>query len=327
MTENEFIDKIRETVAQYEMVSKGETVCVGLSGGADSVSLLHALKKLGDELGFKVRAVHINHGLRGEESERDMRFCERLCGELGIDIEVRRLNLAAAKEKHESLEECARKARYEAFAEVVGEDRLATAHNLNDSAETVLLNLMRGTGLKGLCGIPPKRGNIIRPLIRCSRAEVEEYCRVSGLSYVTDSTNLSDDYTRNKVRHRIIPEMLKINPALPDVISRMTELLREDSDYLEALAEKALADSAFGMGYRAEELARLPNPIKSRAVRKILSDGGIEPSALRINTAISLLNKRSARFNPCRNRFFTIRRGICFVEKVEQHYKKHYKNP
>ena len=322
MTENEFVEKIKETVLLYEMISEGETVCVGLSGGADSVSLLTALKRLGGELGFGVRAVHINHGLRGEESERDMRFCEQLCGELGIALEVRRLDLAAAKEKHESLEECARKARYEAFFEVVGGDKLATAHNLNDNAETVLLNLMRGTGLKGLCGIPPKRGNIIRPLIRRSRAEVEEYCRVKGLSYVTDSTNLSDDYTRNKVRHRIIPEMLKINPALPDVISRMTELLREDSDYLEDLAASALADSAFGRGYRAEELAGLPNPIKSRAVRKILSDGGVEPSALRINTAISLLNKRSARFNPCRNRFFTIRKGICFVERVEQHYRK-----
>lgn len=322
MTENEFIDRIRETVSRYGMISKGETVCVGLSGGADSVSLLFALKKLGGELGFKVRAVHINHGLRGEESERDMRFCERICGELGIDIEVRRLNLAAEKEKHESLEERARKARYKAFAEAAGEDRLATAHNLNDNAETVLLNLMRGTGLKGLCGIPPKRGNIIRPLIRCSRAEVEEYCRANGLSYVTDSTNLSDDYTRNKVRHGIIPEMLKITPALPDVISRMAELLREDSDYLEELAEGALADSAFGRGYRAGELAKLPPPIKSRAVRRILSDGGIEPSALRINTAVSLLNKRSARFNPCRDRFFTIRKGVCFVEKIEQHYRK-----
>lgn len=309
------------------MISAGETVCVGLSGGADSVSLLFALRELGGELGFGVRAVHINHGLRGEESERDMRFCERLCGELGIALEVRRLDLAAVKTKHESLEECARKARYQAFCEVMRGDKLATAHNLNDNAETVLLNLMRGTGLRGLCGIPPKRGSIIRPLIRCSRAEVEEYCRENSLSYVTDSTNLSDDYTRNRVRHAILPEMLKINPSLPDTISRMTELLRGDSDFLEELAANALADSACGRGYRAAELAKLPKPIKSRAVRKILSDGDIEPSALRINTALSLLNERSARFNPCRDRFFTIRKGICFVEKKEQHYRKLDKNP
>lgn len=309
------------------MISAGETVCVGLSGGADSVSLLFALRELGGELGFGVRAVHINHGLRGEESERDMRFCERLCGELGIALEVRRLDLAAVKTKHESLEECARKARYQAFDEVMRGDKLATAHNLNDNAETVLLNLMRGTGLRGLCGIPPKRGSIIRPLIRCSRAEVEEYCRENSLSYVTDSTNLSDDYTRNRVRHAILPEMLKINPSLPDTISRMTELLRGDSDFLEELAANALADSACGRGYRAAELAKLPKPIKSRAVRKILSDGDIEPSALRINTALSLLNERSARFNPCRDRFFTIRKGICFVEKKEQHYRKLDKKP
>ncbi len=309
------------------MISAGETVCVGLSGGADSVSLLFALRELGGEMGFGVRAVHINHGLRGEESEGDMRFCERLCGQLGVALEVRRLDLAAVRTKHESLEECARKARYKAFDEVMRGDKLATAHNLNDNAETVLLNLMRGTGLRGLCGIPPKRGSIIRPLIRCSRDEVEEFCRENNLSYVTDSTNLSDDYTRNRVRHTILPEMLKINPSLPDTISRMTDMLRADSEFLEELAARALTDSAGGKGYRAAELDSLPKPVKSRAVRKILSEGDIEPSALRINTALSLLDKRSARFNPCRDRFFTIRKGICFVEKTEQHYRKLDKKP
>lgn len=327
MTNADFIDKIRTTLAEYDMLSEGETVCVGLSGGADSVSLLFALRELSGELGFGVRAVHIEHGLRGEESEGDMRFCERLCGELGVDLEVRRLDLANVKEKHESIEECARKARYKAFEEVMRGDKLATAHNLNDNAETVLLNLMRGTGLRGLCGIPPKRGSIIRPLIRCSRGEVEEFCRGNGLEYVTDSTNLSDDYTRNRVRHAILPEMLKINPSLPDTISRMTDMLRTDSVFLEELAEKALAECACGKGWSAAELDRLPTPVKSRAVRKILSDGDIEPSALRINTALSLLNRRSARFNPCRDRFFTIRKGICFVEKTEQHYRKLDKKP
>lgn len=327
MTNIGFIDKVRETLADLDMITAGDRVYVGLSGGADSVSLLHALRELSAELGFTVAAVHIDHGLRGAESDGDMRFCVELCEKLGIPLELRRLDIAGIKAKHESVEECARRARYQAFSEVVGNDILATAHNLNDNAETVLMNLMRGTGIKGLCGIPPKRGNIIRPLIRCSRAEVEEYCRLNDLTYVTDSTNLSDEYTRNRIRHILLPEMLKINPSLPETIRRMTETLRSDRDYLEGLADAALESSARGRGYAAAELAELPLPIKSRAVSKILSEGGIEPSALRINTALSLLDKRSARYNPCRDRFFTIRKGICFIEKTEQHYRKHDKSP
>ncbi|MGN1423114.1 MAG: ATP-binding protein, partial [Oscillospiraceae bacterium] len=201
--------------------------------------------------------------------------------------------------------------------------RLATAHNSNDCAETVLLNLMRGTGLKGLCGIPPVRGNIVRPLIYCTRAEVEDYLAALGEGFVTDRTNLSDDYTRNKVRHLIIPEMLKINTALFDGMTRMTASLREDSDYLEEQARLALSRAEKGRGWDAAALSELPPPIRSRAVRIILSGGGIEPSALRINTAASLLDKRSARYNPCKDRFFTIRKGVCFVEKTEQHIRRH----
>lgn len=324
MTKIDFTAKVRKAVTDFEMVSPGDIVYAALSGGADSVSLLYVLRDLREELGITLRAVHINHRLRGEESDRDMLFCEELCGKLGVPLEIRQLDLSKCREKHESLEECARKARYDAFSEVTEgyTARLATAHNANDCAETVLLNIMRGTGLKGLCGIPPTRNGIIRPLIYCSRAEVEEYCGANGLSYVTDSTNLSDDYTRNRVRRFILPEMLKINGSFLEAISRMTGTLREDSAYLETLAEQALTSARTDRGWRAAELAALPKPVRSRAVKKILSDGGIEPSALRINTAMELLNQRSARFNPCRDRFFTIRKGICYVEHCEQHYRK-----
>lgn len=325
----EFLEKVRQAVTEYDMLENADAVAVALSGGADSVSLLLALLGLSEELGVSVSACHVNHNLRGEESDGDMRFCEELCSSLSVPLKTASIDVKAMLEKHESLEECARRARYGFFEEVrssLGENAvIATAHTADDSAETVLLNLMRGTGLKGLCGIPPIRGAMVRPLIYCTRADVEEYLKERGQDYVTDSTNLSDDYTRNRIRHIILPEMKKINGSLVSTMTRMERNLRSDSDYLESLAEEALAAAKTGRGYDAKKLSEYPLPVKSRAVRRILSEGGIEPSALRINTALELLEKRSARFNPCRDRFFTIRKGVCFVEVTEQHYRKHEK--
>lgn len=321
----DFLEKVASACADYKMIEEGNAVVIALSGGADSVSLLHAMKQLSGRLGFEVSACHINHHIRGEESDRDMRFCEELCRRLGIPLVIREADVPALQQKHESLEECARRVRYDFFAEVSGGKKLATAHNSNDCAETVLLNMMRGTGLKGLCGVPPVRGNIIRPLIYCTRADVEEYCRSNDLTWVTDSTNLDTDYTRNKIRHIILPEMLKINGSLFPTMNRMERSLRSDSDFLEEMAAKALEEARCPGGYSAEALAALPTPLQSRAIRMIFSAGGIEPSALRINTAAEILAAGRGKFNPCRGKFFVVKRGAAFVISEEQHYKKHEK--
>lgn len=326
MTNISFTDKVKKAVNDFDMFGHGCAVAVALSGGADSVSLLCALKSLESELGITIHACHLNHSMRGEESDADMQFCEKLCERLGVPLTAEKIDVVKFRQKHESSEECARRIRYDFFDRALsslgGGARLATAHNSNDCAETVLLNLMRGTGLKGLCGIPPVRGRIVRPLIYCTRAEVEEYLAALGESYVTDRTNLSDNYTRNKIRHAIIPEMLKINGALFDGMTRMTSTLREDSAYLESMAQEALIRAEKGRGWDAAALATLPSPIRSRAVQMILSGGGIEPSALRISTACELLTRRSGRYNPCKDRFFTIRKGVCFVEVTEQHIRR-----
>lgn len=321
----DFLEKVASACADYKMIEEGNAVVIALSGGADSVSLLHAMKQLSGRLGVEVSACHINHHIRGEESDRDMRFCEELCRRLGIPLVIREADVPALQQKHESLEECARRVRYDFFAEVSGGKKLATAHNSNDCAETVLLNMMRGTGLKGLCGVPPVRGNIIRPLIYCTRADVEEYCRSNDLTWVTDSTNLDTDYTRNKIRHMILPEMLKINGSLFPTMNRMERSLRSDSDFLEEMAAKALEEARCPGGYSAEALSALPTPLQSRAIRMIFSAGGIEPSALRINTAAEILAAGRGKFNPCRGKFFVVKRGVAFVMSEEQHYKKHEK--
>lgn len=323
------MDKIRQTIAEYGMTRGEKSVCAALSGGADSVSLLRALYELKGELGIEVTACHLNHGLRGAESDGDEEFCRGLCGKLNIPLFAERISVSGLVQKHESVEEAARRARYGFFERALehfGGRVLATAHNANDNAETVLLNLTRGTGLKGLCGIPPVRElvgkyRVIRPLIRCERREIEEYLHTLGQEYVTDKSNLSEEYTRNKLRRRVIPLLNEINPSVVAVMGRMTENLRRDSDFLEGLADKALNQTREGRGWNALEISRLPDPIKARVVAKILSMGGIEPSALRIETAAGLLSRRSARFNPCKDRFFTIRKGICFTEYIKQNYR------
>lgn len=318
-----FYEKISNAVSDYNMISDGDAVVIALSGGADSVSLLYAMNKLSQQLGFSLSACHVNHGLRGEDSDSDMHFCEELCNTLSIPIEVLDTDVRSFQQKHESLEETARRIRYDFFEKVSQGKKLATAHNSNDSAETVLLNMMRGTGLKGLCGIPPVRGNIIRPLIYCSRDEVEQFCKENSLSYVTDKTNLSDDYTRNKVRHLILPEMLKINPSLLDTISRMEHNLREDNELIEALADKALQSAKSNRGYNTAVLSQQPKPILRRAIKRILMDGHIEPSTLRIEMAEEIILSGKGKINPCRGKFVTVKKGEVFIEEQEQIYKKH----
>ena len=322
-------------IADHKMLDGKDRVCAALSGGADSVSLLAALCSVKDELGIDISACHLNHGLRGADSDSDEFFCRELCKKLNVPLYVKKIDVSAGVQKHESVEEAARRARYSFFEEALehfGGSVLATAHSANDNAETVLLNLTRGTGLKGLCGIPPVRRlgqtgehMVIRPLVYCERGEVEEYLRSIGQDYVTDKTNLSEDYTRNKIRLRVLPGLGEINPSIVGVIGRMTRKLRADSDFLEEQARKALEETREGRGWNALALSKLPESIKARAVRRILMQGGIEPSALRIDTAISLLEKRSARFNPCKDRFFTIRKGICFVEHIVQNYRRNAK--
>lgn len=321
---SEFIGKVRAALSELSAMKTAKTVVCGLSGGADSTALLLALVELSGEFGFTAAACHLNHGLRGEDSDSDERFCTELCEKLEIPLCKRRENVRDYSEKHESLEETARKVRYDFFEEALGHFGenavLATAHNANDNAETVLLNLIRGTGLRGLCGIPRERGRIIRPMLLIERGEIEEFLAEKGQNFVTDKTNFSAEYTRNKIRAKLIPEILEINPSFLTSIGRMTENLRADEVFLENAAEKVLAESKSARGYIAEKIDACAEPIKTRAVKKILANGGVEPSALRIKTAVSLLKKRSARYNPCKNRFFTIRKGICFTEEFEQHF-------
>ncbi|NLT57862.1 MAG: tRNA lysidine(34) synthetase TilS [Clostridiales bacterium] len=220
-------------------------VLVALSGGADSVALLHILRASSPQWGYELSAAHLNHNLRGEESLRDQCFVQDLCAAWGIPLTVESAEVARlAAERGQTVEEAGRAVRYALFARLCAQRPsavTATGHTLSDQAETVLLNLIRGAGLDGLAGMPPARAGLIRPLLGCSRADVEDYCRRHGLRYVTDSTNLESIYARNHLRLAVMPLLEHHNPNILHTLGRQAALLREEADLLDGLADRLLS--------------------------------------------------------------------------------------
>ena len=221
------------------MLEKGCSVTLGVSGGADSVCLFFVLLSLKEEYDLKLGVVHVMHGIRKEEAERDMRFTADLCREYGVDFKcVRREVPEIAKKTGLSIEEAGRLVRYEAF-EGEKTDRIAVAHNMNDLAETLVFNLIRGSGIKGICGISPVNGKIIRPLLCVQRANIEEYLKNRGLSWCTDTTNSDNDYSRNRIRNLILKEAERINPLTVDHLSKTAGEAALVTDFLDREILKA----------------------------------------------------------------------------------------
>lgn len=265
------ICKVKNTIEKYNLLSSVETVAVGVSGGADSMCLLNILVSLSAEYGFTVKAVHLNHNIRGEEALRDENFVRSYCEKKGIDLTVFSEDIKAlSKQMGVGEEECGRIVRYRCF-DKMNCDAVAVAHSLSDSIETMLFNLSRGTTLKGLCGIPAKREpNIIRPLIECSRKEIEDYCEINCVPYITDSSNLSDEYMRNHIRHHLIPNIAKINEGYENNIARCAFSLSEDEDYLSSESRKLLSESECDGGYINSTLQKAHPAIRKRALSLIL---------------------------------------------------------
>lgn len=315
--------KVANTINELGLLSENDRVVVAVSGGADSICLLHLLKMLENPLQISVCACHVNHNLRGTESDSDEQFVRDFCDKTRIPLKVCSVNIAAARKKHEGVEECARRLRYDAlcgYAEKLNA-KIATAHNACDNVETVLLNMLRGTGLKGLCGVPAMRENIIRPLINCTRAEIEQYCAENQLTFVTDKTNLSTEYTRNKLRIEIIPLLLQINPSLFGTVSRMTGILTEDSAFLEQLAADAKQNARNGKGYCCIKLRELQKPLLHRVISLILRENDVSPSSLTINMIAELMNNKSGKLNVCKNTFVIIKNSILTVQIIPQNYR------
>lgn len=265
---------VKQTIEKNHLLQSGDKVIVALSGGADSVALLHILISIKEEYGLDIYAAHFHHGIRGEEADRDADFVRALCERWNIGLHFEKANVPAIAEKTgESIELCGRRLRYRFFDDAVRYHqgaKIATAHHRGDNAETVLWNLTRGAGIDGLSGIPPKRGHIIRPLLGCSRADIEAYCEENALGYVTDSTNLSDDYTRNRLRHQVLPVLRELNPGVEENIARTAQMMREADDYLRNISFKELNSAKTDFGYSCEKLLSLDKAVLQYAVKQIL---------------------------------------------------------
>lgn len=279
------LSKLSAFIRQYKMLNPGDAVICAVSGGADSVALLFALYLLQEKLEFTLSAAHFNHGLRGEESDRDQKFVEQLCAGYGIPLHIGNAQITAGEK---GLEAAAREARYRYFSGLPG--KIATAHTADDNAETVLMHLVRGTGLKGLGGIPPVRGNLIRPMLTVTRQEVLSFLAEYHLSCVHDSTNDTDTFFRNRIRHQVMPLLRQENPRLCENVSAMALRLREDEQILSQLAAGETPD--------VPTLKNMPDALRRRHLALFLQRCGVkEPESAHIALVEQLVfsDKPSAR--------------------------------
>ncbi len=274
------IREVKETIKKYELIKKGEGLIVGVSGGADSICLLHILHTLKECMQIELTAVHINHMLRAGEALEDERYVERICAVLDIRLEIVRIDIKKSAQKQKiSLEEAGREERYKTFnlmADRYGAGRIAVAHNKNDQAETVLMNIIRGSGLNGLQGMEYKRGAVIRPLLGVERSAIEGYCKKHNLNPRIDSSNLESIYTRNRVRLDLIPyidHLFKTN--ITNSINKMARLIKDDNFFIEQQIdqiynEAKLDGDGVGISLDIKVLKKHPIAAAKRIIRNAI---------------------------------------------------------
>jgi len=320
-------DKVIAEIENNKMLSPGGRVIIGLSGGADSVALTHILLSLKKKYSLDLVCAHVNHGIRGEEADRDEQFVKDFCKNNSLELKILRVSVPEESEKTgESEEECARRIRYEFFSSLCDENSvIAVAHNFNDSVETFFINLTRGTGLKGLCGIESVRGNIIRPLISCTRDEIEEYCKQNTLDFVTDSTNLSDEYLRNSVRHNIIPALLKQNPSFYQMMNRVFENLSEDEKYLSSLAGGFMTLYEDGGKLPSDALYSEPLPVRNRIISKMcFNKTGVFPEKKHIDLICKILESKKDGAVQLNKDFYAVNENNLFFIKQKKDSREYW---
>lgn len=281
------LSKVNEFLHSQHMLEQGDSVVCAVSGGADSVAMLFAFYLLKDKWRLSLSAAHFNHHLRGEESNRDEAFVRSLCDRLDIPLTVGEGNIVPGEK---GLEAAAREARYAFLRTLPG--KIATAHTADDNAETVLMHLLRGTGLKGLGGITPVHGRIIRPMLTVTRQEVENFLEEYCLRHIEDSSNGTEDFLRNRIRHNVVPLLKAENPSFAIGTSRMALRLRQDEEFLSSLLETDLPP--------VSALRKLHPALRSRYLERFLKQSGIpepEQSHLRVAEELVFSDKPSARAN------------------------------
>lgn len=280
------LNKLLFFIREQEMIRPGDTVVCAISGGADSVALLFACYLLKEKLGITLEAAHFNHHFRGEESDRDEAFVVELCDRYDIPLHLGGSEIIPGKK---GLEAAARDARYAFLRSLPG--KIATAHTADDNAETVLMHLIRGTGLKGLGGITPIHGNVIRPMLNVTRRDVEAFLEEWCLSHMEDSSNETDTFLRNRIRHHVMPLLAQENPKIAESLSQMALRLRLDEEFLSQQINSTTLPTV-------ESLKTMPKALRSRALEAFLKESGVkepEDSHIALVEALVFSEKPSAR--------------------------------
>lgn len=291
-------DKVFSTLTGICGVKAGDRIIVALSGGADSVSLLHCLISIKEIMPLEIMAAHLNHNLRGEESLRDESFVRNLCDKWDVELFVRSVHVdSLAQEQRKSVELCGREVRYDFFRELSLEHKafVATAHTISDAEETMLYNITRGTTLRGLNSIPYKRDYLVRPLLDVTRSQVEQYCLSEGLQFVQDSTNFDEDIcSRNKIRLGVIPTLKSINSGFDRNFCRLREDLTGIEDYMTECSVSAMEDCACEYGYSSRKLLGLHPALLRFTLAGILRQAGADFENVHISICEELLRQSGA---------------------------------
>ncbi len=305
------LDKIRNTVKKHNLFENGDKVICAVSGGADSICLLHTLISLKDEFGIELYVANVNHLIRGEESDGDSEFVKEFCKKENIIFFYREYDVInIAKEKKLGEEECGRILRYEFFEEMANElggAKIATAHNLNDNAETILFRLVRGSSARGLCGISHKRGNIVRPLLDVSRKEIEEYLINGNILWREDSTNKIPVYTRNKIRLDILPKLEEISSCAEEKIVSAARFVSEDNEYLAECAKKAMDECFSDDKLILDKFLPLYDVLKRRIVAFAFEKWGVkEINGEKIECFIEFASKENGKMFDLNNEAYAL---------------------
>lgn len=285
-------EKLYAALSAMDLKEDQRNITVALSGGKDSMALLHSLLEISKECDITVSAAHFNHLLRGEESFRDENFVVEQCRRFNVPLTVERADVKAyATENKIGIEQAARELRYD-FLKRVNKGVVATAHTASDNLETLLLHIIRGSGLDGLCGIPEKRDIYIRPLLNVSTEEIINYCEQNNIAYVTDSSNLSDEYTRNFLRLNVIPLLKELNPSLDTAVQRLFSAVKEDKRLIDGIVEAKAKELNTENGLSVSGVSELENAVASRLIMKFLQENGFEVSSDRVELVKDVIHQK-----------------------------------
>ncbi len=315
--------KFMDTVKKYDMFKPGSEVLLAVSGGVDSMVLVHVMNKYKQELNLKLIVAHLNHSLRAEESDKDENLVRNFCKDNDIPFVCKKMDIKSLAQKLKlGIEECARNERYKFFNEVINAKNtyIATAHNLSDNAETILFNMSRGCSLKGLQGIPIIRENIVRPLLEISKKEIINYAKEKNVAYREDKSNFSLIYNRNKIRHKVIPVLKEINPAFEQAILRLKESLSADEEYLEHQTCKTIENIKRDNGYDVLKFSKLKKALRYRVIRKIVGNIKLETSHLNLIDKIIFESKGAVQLD--KNKIVRVKNGTLSLCDTEENKPK-----